>query len=120
MVQVLFDQAVAERLPDVRAEDLRAAWLTLLTRAAMNRHHRITREQLSVREHMTRILRRLHDTRFIEFGKLFDPRQGIAVLVVTLLAVLELAREGLIEVTQQAAYTPIHVRLKTGHLTAVE
>ena len=120
MVQVLFDQAVAERLPDVRAEDLRAAWLTLLTRAAMNRHHRITREQLSVREHMTRILRRLHDTRFIEFGKLFDPRQGIAVLVVTLLAVLELAREGVIEVTQQAAYTPIHVRLKTGHLTAVE
>jgi len=120
MVQVLFDQAVAERLPDVRAEDLRAAWLTLLTRAAMNRHHRITREQLSVREHMTRILRRLHDTRFVEFGKLFDPRQGIAVLVVTLLAVLELAREGLIEVTQQAAYTPIHVRLKTGHLTAVE
>ena len=120
MVQVLFDQAVAERLPDVRAEDLRAAWLTLLTRAAMNRHHRITREQLSVREHMTRILRRLHDTRFVEFGKLFDPRQGIAVLVVTLLAVLELAREGVIEVTQQAAYTPIHVRLKTGHLTAVE
>ncbi len=120
MVQVLFDQAVAERLPEVRAEDLRAAWLTLLTRAAMNRHHRITREQLSVREHMSRILRRLHDTRFVEFGKLFDPRQGIAVLVVTLLAVLELAREGLIEVTQQAAYAPIYVRLKTGHLTAVE
>lgn len=120
MVQVLFDQAVAERLPEVRAEDLRAAWLTLLTRAAMHRHHRITREQLSVREHMSRILRRLHDTRFVEFGKLFDPRQGIAVLVVTLLAVLELAREGLIEVTQQAAYAPIYVRLKTGHLTAVE
>ncbi|MGH6693001.1 MAG: segregation and condensation protein A, partial [Gammaproteobacteria bacterium] len=120
MVQVLFDQAVAERLPEVRAEDLRAAWLTLLTRAAMNRHHRITREQLSVREHMTRILRRLHDTRFVEFGKLFDPRQGIALLVVTLLAVLELAREGLIEVTQQAPYAPIHVRLKTGHLMAVE
>src|SRR3990172_4799677 len=52
LVQVLFDQAVAERLPEVRAEDLRAAWLTLLTRAARNRHHRITREQLSVREHM--------------------------------------------------------------------
>ena len=120
MVQVLFDQAVAERLPEVRAEDLRAAWLTLLTRAARNRHHRITREQLSVREHMSRILRHLHDTRFVEFSKLFDPRQGIAVLVVTLLAVLELAREGLIEVTQQAAYAPIHVRLKTGHLTAVE
>jgi segregation and condensation protein A len=119
MVQVLFDQSVAERLPEVRPEDLRAAWLALLTRARMNRHHRITREQLSVREHMSRILRRLNEARFVEFRELFDPRHGIAVLVVTLLAVLELAREGLIEVSQHSAYAPIHVRLKSGHLTAV-
>lgn len=118
-VQVLFDQAVAERLPEVHPEDLRTAWLTLLTRAAMNRHHRITREQLSVREHMTRILRRLQEARYVEFRELFDPALGIAVLVVTFLAVLELARESLIEVTQQAAYAPIYVRLKTGHLMAV-
>jgi segregation and condensation protein A len=120
MVQVLFDQAVAERLPDVNPEDLRTAWLALLTRAAMNRHHRITREQLSVREHMTRILRRLQEARYVEFRELFDPVLGIAALVVTFLAVLELARESLIEVSQQAAYAPIYVRLKTGHLTAVE
>ena len=120
MVQVLFDQAVAERLPEVHPEDLRTAWLALLTRAAMNRHHRITREQLSVREHMTRILRRLQEARYVEFRELFDPALGIAALVVTFLAVLELARESLIEVTQQAAYAPIYVRLKTGHLMAVE
>jgi segregation and condensation protein A len=120
MVQVLFDQAVAERLPEVHPEDLRTAWLALLTRAEMNRHHRITREQLSVREHMTRILRRLQEARYVEFRELFDPALGIAVLVVTFLAVLELARESLIEVTQQAAYAPIYVRLKTGHLMAVE
>ena len=120
MVQVLFDQAVAERLPEVHPEDLRTAWLALLTRAAMNRHHRITREQLSVREHMTRILRRLQEARYVEFRELFDPALGIAVLVVTFLAVLELARESLIEVIQQAAYAPIYVRLKTGHLMAVE
>ena len=120
MVQVLFDQAVAERLPEVHPEDLRTAWLALLTRAAMNRHHRITREQLSVREHMTRILRRLQEARYVEFRELFDPALGIAVLVVTFLAVLELARESLIEVSQQAAYAPIYVRLKTGHLMAVE
>ena len=120
MVQVLFDQAVAERLPEVHPEDLRTAWLALLTRAAMNRHHRITREQLSVREHMTRILRRLQESRYVEFRELFDPALGIAVLVVTFLAMLELARESLIEVSQQAAYAPIYVRLKTGHLTAVE
>jgi len=120
LVQVLFDQGVTERLPDVNPEDLRTAWLALLTRAAMNRHHRITREQLSVREHMTRILRRLQEVRYVEFRELFDPALGIAVLVVTFLAVLELARESLIEVSQQAAYAPIYVRLKTGHLTAVE
>jgi segregation and condensation protein A len=120
LVQVLFDQAVTERLPDVKPDDLRTAWLALLTRAAMNRHHRITREQLSVRDHMTRILRRLQEARYVEFRELFDPTLGIAVLVVTFLAVLELARESLVEVSQQAAYAPIYVRLKTGHLAAVE
>lgn len=120
LVQVLFDQTVTARLPEVNPEDLRTVWLVLLTRAAMNRHHRITREQLSVREHMTRILRRLQEARFVEFRELFDPALGISVLVVTFLAVLELARESLIEVSQQAAYAPIYVRLKTGHLTAVE
>jgi segregation and condensation protein A len=120
LVQVLFERSVTERLPEVNTEDLRAAWLGLLARAAVNRHHRITREQLSVRDHMTRILRRLQEARYVEFVELFEPEQGIAVLVVTFLAVLELARESLIEVSQQAAYAPIYVKLKTGHLVAVE
>jgi segregation and condensation protein A len=120
LVQVLFEQSVAERLPEVNTEDLRAAWLGLLARAAVNRHHRITREQLSVRDHMTRILRRLQEARYVEFVELFDPAQGIAVLVVTFLALLELARESLIEVSQQAAYAPIYVKLRAGHLAAVE
>jgi len=120
LVQVLFEQNVAEQLPGVNSEDLRSAWLVLLTRAAVNRHHRITREQLSVRDHMTRILRRLQDARYVEFLELFDPAQGIAMLVVTFLAMLELARESLIEVSQQAAYAPIYVKLKGGHLAAVE
>jgi len=119
LIQVLFEPAATSRLPEVNADDLRGAWLTLLGRAAANRHHRITREQLSVREHMSRILRKLQDTRYIEFSELFDPGQGVAVLVVTLLALLELARESLVELTQQAAYQPIYVKLKTGHLTAV-
>ena len=120
LVQVLFEKSIAEQLPDVRTEDLRTAWLALLTRAAVNRHHRITREQLSVRDYMTRILRRLQEARFVEFRDLFDPAQGIAVLVVTFLSLLELARESLIEISQQQAYAPIYVRLKGGHLMAVE
>jgi segregation and condensation protein A len=120
LVQVLFEQGVNDRLPGVSAEDLRTAWLALLTRAAVNRHHRIAREQLSVRDYMTRILRRLQEARYVEFLELFDPEQGIAVLIVTFLAILELARESLIEVSQQASYAPIYVKLKTGHLQAVE
>jgi len=120
LVQVLFEQNVADQLPEVSSEDLRSAWLVLLTRAAANRHHRITREQLSVRDHMTRILRRLQDSRYVDFLELFDPAQGISVLVVTFLAILELARESLIEVSQPAAYAPIYVKLKGGHLAAVE
>jgi segregation and condensation protein A len=120
LVQVMFDQDVAEQLPGVNTEDLRSAWLVLLTRAAVNKHHRITREQLSVRDYMTRILRRLQESRYVEFTELFDPAQGIAMLVVTFLAILELARESLVEVAQQAAYAPIYVKLKGGHLVAVE
>ena len=120
LVHVMFDETAADRLPDVNAADLRMAWLALLMRAAVNRHHRITREQLSVREHMSRILRRLQEARYIEFKELFKPEHGIAVLVVTFLALLELARESLVELTQQAAYSSLYVKLKTGHLAAVE
>ena len=120
LVQVMFERDVSDQLPGINTEDLRSAWLALLTRAAVNRHHRITREQLSVRDHMTRVLRRLQDARYVEFTELFDPAQGIAVMVVTFLAILELARESLIEISQQAAYAPIYVKLKGGHLAAVE
>jgi segregation and condensation protein A len=119
VVNVLFDGEVAERLPEVHPDDLKIAWLALLNRANMNRHHKVTREQLSVRAHMSRVLRLLQEAKFIEFGELFQPQHGVAVLIVTFLAVLELAREGLIEVSQHEAYTPIYVKLRSGQLAAV-
>ena len=120
LVHVLFEHAAQERLPDVSVDDLRMAWLALLNRASVNRHHKVTREQLSVRAHMSRILRRLQDAQFVEFAELFAPEEGVAVLVVSFLAVLELARESLVEVSQQQAYAPIYVKLKGGQLAAVE
>jgi segregation and condensation protein A len=120
LVCVLFERDTGGQMPEVRTDDLRMAWMTLLTRAAVNRHHRITREELSVREHMSRILRRLQEARYVEFKELFDPGKGIAILVVTFLALLELAREGLVQLTQQPAYAPIYVKLKTSHLTTVQ
>ncbi len=113
LVQVLIDDAVEQALPDVNAEDLRQAWLWLLQRASVNQHHRVTRDQLSVREHMTHILRRLQEAKFLEFAQLFTPENGISSLIVTFLAMLELARETLIEVTQQQPYSPIYVKLSS-------
>jgi segregation and condensation protein A len=120
LVQALIERTVTERLPEIRLEDLRMAWLGLLGRAAVSRHHTVTREQLSVRAHMSRILRRLQDRTFVEFAELFSPEQGVATLIVTFLAVLELARECVVEISQQEAYEPIYVKLRGGHLAAVE
>src|SRR5512135_3109903 len=79
--------------------------------ASCRTYHRIGREELSLREHMSLVLRRLQGQRFLEFHQLFDPSRGGAVVVVTFIALLELAREGLIELTQAEAFAPIYVRL---------
>ena len=118
VVQVWIDKDAEQVLPDVNAEDLRQAWLWLLQRASVNKHHRVTRDQLSVREHMSLILRRLQDVKFIEFTHLFSPTAGVPTLVVMFLAVLELAREALLELTQQEAYSTIYVKSTHG-LTVV-
>jgi segregation and condensation protein A len=109
--QVTVEQALAPRLPPVSAADLRDAWLDILKRAKLVQHHHITREQLSVREHMSLVLRRLQGRRFVEFHELFEPARGLGVLVVTFLALLELSRESLLELTQAEAFAPIYVRL---------
>lgn len=111
VVQVWVERVATQRLPQVNPDDLREAWLAIVARAKISQHHRITREQLSVRERMTRILRQLRGAQFVAFESLFDVGQGLAELVVSLLAILELAREGLVDVTQQEAYSPIYVRL---------
>ncbi|CAN5244997.1 ScpA family protein [soil metagenome] len=105
------EQSTVVRLPDVGAIDLRQAFLDVIQRAKLVAHHTIRREELSVREHMSSILRRLRNTRFVEFGDLFEPTQGVPVLVVNFLALLELARETLVELTQAEAYAPIYIRL---------
>jgi segregation and condensation protein A len=110
-VEVWIEQALAQRLPQVNVVDLQEAWRALLVRAKMTQHHRVTREELSVREHMSLILRRLRGGGFAEFGELFEPGRGVPVLVVNFLAVLELVREGLIEVTQSESFAPIYVKL---------
>ena len=109
--QIFVDQAIVTRFPDVNAVDLQAAWSDILRRAKLTARHTISREELSVREHMTAILRRLQSKKFIEFQDLFDTTSGVPVVVVNFIAMLELAKETLIEITQADAYAPIYVRL---------
>lgn len=110
-VEVLLERSLAERLPDINPDDLALAWRRLLARAKVTQHHKVSRAQLSVREHMSLILRRLTGGQFIEFSQLFDPGKGVGVLVVNFLAVLELVRESLIEVTQSGPFETIYVKL---------
>ena len=109
--QVYIEQSLQPRFPDVSMDELQAAWRDILKRAQLVQHHRISREELSVREHMSIVLRRLQGRKFIEFEQLFDPAQGVPVLVVTFIALLELAKETLIEITQAEAFAPVYVRL---------
>ena len=109
--QVYVEQALAPRFPDVDVADLQSAWQDILKRAKLVQHHRISRETLSVREHMSLVLRHLQGRKFVEFADLFDTSKGVPVLVVTFIAMLELAKETLIELTQAEAYAPIYVRL---------
>ena len=111
VAQVHNERPDAVRFPDVSAHDLRDAWTDITRRAQLNRHHLISREQLSVREHMSLVLRRLQGERFVEFQDLFDAKHGPQLLVVTFIAMLELARERLLEMTQAEAFAPIYLRL---------
>lgn len=109
--QVHIEHDLQPRFPDVAISELQAAWRDILKRAKLVQHHRITREALSVREYMSQILRKLQGKRFVEFEAIFDPSKGSTVLVVTFIALLELGKETLIEITQAEAYAPIYVRL---------
>ena len=112
LVRVWFDRVSSARLAQVEPADLRAAWAALVQRAKVNRHHLVTREQLSVRAEMSRLLKSLIPGRYAEFTTLFAEHADVPHLVVTFLAILELVREQLVDVTQAEPYAPIHVHAK--------
>ncbi|MBK9447625.1 MAG: segregation/condensation protein A [Betaproteobacteria bacterium] len=114
-VEVWVEKSMEQRFPDVSVEDLQQAWGTILRQAKLHTHHRVQREELSVREHMGIILRELRTADgFVEFVRMFDAEMGVAGIVVHFLAMLELAREHLVEITQTEAFDPIYVRLADG------
>ena len=106
---VLIEQEQVQLLPEVRPDDLLAAWNGILARAKLNVSHKVTRQELSVREFMSGILKKLADRPFMEFHDLFHPEEGLQTALVNYLAILELAKEGLIRITQAAPFAPLYV-----------
>lgn len=114
-VETLVEKTLVVRLPEVSVADLKEAWMGVVRQAVLKRNHKISREELSVREHMGIILRHLQERGgFVQFETLFDPAMGASGLVVHFLAMLELGRERLIRITQTEAFAPIYVNLRDG------
>ncbi len=108
---IFIEQSLQPRFPHVEITELQQAWADILKRAKLVQHHKIAREELSVREHMSLVIKKLQGQRFVQFEDLFDASKGVSTVVVTFVALLELAKETLIEITQAEVYAPIYVRL---------
>lgn len=112
--RAFFESTSVASPPNVTADDLRMAWIAIFNRAKQNRRHIISREELSVREHMSQILRKLQGEKFVRFDDLFEVEKGVQFIVVSFLAVLELAKDMSVELSQQGVFSPIYVRLSDG------
>jgi segregation and condensation protein A len=106
----LKDRKVVRILPQVTLQEMLTAFKEVVVRSEMFAHHHIQRERLSVRARMADILSTLEHSSFVEFIRLFRPEEGRMGITVTFVAVLELVREGLIEIVQAEPFAPLHVR----------
>lgn len=112
--------AVEAKLPEVYVADLTQAWLGILSRAKHTRSHEVIQETISVRAQMTAVLRRLNESGICKFSDLFKPEQGAAYVVVNFIALLELAKEGLVRIVQPDSYGEIEISLKQENLERPE
>ncbi|GAA0242009.1 segregation and condensation protein A [Rhodanobacter caeni] len=101
--------------PPLELTELLLALKDVMHRAELFGHHAIKREALSVRQRMGELLSRLDDNAFHRFESLFDPAEGRLGIVVTFLSMLELAKEMLVEIVQEAPLAPIYVKAKASH-----
>jgi segregation and condensation protein A len=117
----LIERKVVKMPAQVSLQEMLLAFKDVLSRAEMFTHHHVARERLSVRQRMSDILNTLRETAFMEFVRLFRPEEGRMGVTVTFIAILELMKEGLLEIVQAEPYAPIHVRPASGsrHLTVV-
>jgi segregation and condensation protein A len=113
----LVERKVVKLVPDVTLQEMLLAFKDVIQRSAMFAHHHVQRERLSVRQRMSEILDCLRGDEFAGFAALFRVEEGRMGVTVTFVAILELVREGLLEIVQAEPYAPIHVRRGTGRPT---
>jgi segregation and condensation protein A len=106
----LAERRAARQLPQVTLREMLLAFKDVVQRAGLFSHHHVQRERLSIRARMSDILATLERTGFAEFTRLFSRAEGRMGVTVTFVAILELMREGLIDIVQAEAYAPLHVR----------
>ena len=106
----LVERKVVTVLPEVTLKEMLLAFKDVIQRAAMFASHQVSRERLSVRQRMSEIIERLQGPEFVGFSSLFRVEEGRMGVTVTFIAILELVREGLIELVQAGTFAPLHVR----------
>ncbi|HTE43518.1 MAG TPA: segregation/condensation protein A [Steroidobacteraceae bacterium] len=118
----LVERKVVKMVPQVTLQEMLLAFRDVVARSNMFAHHHVQRERLSVRQRMSDILGALKQNAWVEFGRLFQAEEGRMGVTVTFSAILELMREGLIEIVQAEVYGPLHVRPAAGgrHLSLVD
>jgi segregation and condensation protein A len=104
------EQKVITLPPEVELQDLIAAFQDVMKRASMYAHHHVQLESLSVRERMSSVLSKVNSSHFTSFKDLFTVEEGRMGVVVSFLAILELVKESLIDLTQAEPFAPIHVK----------
>jgi segregation and condensation protein A len=112
IAQGYFEKVVEPKsLPDVSIEELFNAWKNVIKRAEQFETHKINRSELSVREHMSFIIKKLDNDQLISFDSFFnEEKDPIPKLVVCFLAILELTKENLIKINQQEPCSSIYIQ----------
>jgi segregation and condensation protein A len=109
-VAELTHRQVVQLLPEIALQEMLVAFKDVVQRATMFAHLHVRRETLSIRQRMSEVLALLEGSALVEFIRLFRPQEGRMGVTVTFAALLELLREGLVEIVQTEPYQPLHVR----------
>ncbi len=101
-------------LPEVLPQELARVWMSVMKNANLKINHTVARQELSIHEFMSVVIREVENAPFVSFDELVQKQTTMQAKVVSFLAILELSREGLISITQAAPYAPIYCCKKKG------